>query len=451
VDGRDAILAADMALNDGANQCLIWEVFARRGVGFYAEQGTNAAGDQVEDFEPRPTCIEELKMTKEVSPLVNAGDDIDVTVRLINHKPEAVTDVVVTDELPEGTTYVAGSGSIAGTVSGNMVTFAIGTMEYEDEITLTYKLATDPNVASARKYYEDVEDPQNWLFDTFDEGDVTNSWTITDFNSNSGEKSFFVQDIGEESQEGLFLAQPILIDGDNPVIRFYHNYDTQGGADAGLFEATTGDPTDIATVWTNAGDNLFRGVYPGQVAYGTFVVPNLDAFSGNSGGWIASYVDMSDYAGQEVYIRYKFGTDEGVAGFGWYVDDIEFMDMVNYNAEACVSSAEGDNVCSTPKGRGTVIESEVISSTFEPVGENLTVAVYPNPANDFVHVRMNTTEATDVKVTLYSVDGRLLQSQDIKAIGEMDVPMNVSNLAEGFYFLHVNADGNVYTEKLVIK
>lgn len=454
VDGRDAILAADMALNGGANQCMIWEVFARRGVGFYAEQGTAASGsDQVEDFEPRPTCIEELKMTKEVSPLVNAGEDIDVIVRVINHKPEAVTDVVVTDELPMGTSYVAGSGSIEGVVSGNMVSFSLGTMQFEDEINLTYKLATDPDVSSTRKYYEDVEEPQNWLFDTFNEDDETNSWTITDFNSNSGEQSFFVENITEESQEGLFLAAPILIDGDNPVIRFYHNYDTEGGADAGLFEATTGDPTDIATVWTNAGENLFRGVYPGLVQYSTFVVPNLDAFSGDSNGWIASYVDMSDYAGQEIYIRYKFGTNAGNLDanvLGWFVDDIEFMDMVNYNADACISSAEGDNVCFTPKGRGTVIESDVVSSTFEAVGENLTVAVYPNPANDFVHIRMNTTELTDVEITLYSVDGRLLQSQDVKAIGEMDVPMNVSALSQGFYFLHVNADGNVYTEKLVI-
>lgn len=452
IDGRDAILAADMALNGGANQCLIWEVFARRGAGFFADQGTAAsASDQTEDFEPRPTCIEELKMTKEVSPLVNAGDDIDVTVKVINHKPEAVTDVVVTDELPTGTTYVAGSGSITGTVSGNMVSFSLGTLQFEDEITLTYKIATDPTIASTRKYFDDIEDPQNWLFDTFNEGDVTNSWSITDVNSNSGDQSFFIEDIAEESQEGLFLAEAILIDGDNPVIRFYHNYNTEGGADAGLFEATTGDPTDIGTVWTNAGDNLFRGEYPGQVQYGTFVVPNLDAFSGNSDGWVASYVDMSDYAGEEVYIRYKFGTDDNTAGFGWFVDDVEFMDMINYNADACISSAEGDNVCFTPTGRGTVIESQIISSTFEPVGENLTVAVYPNPANDFVHVRMNTTEATDVQITLYSVDGRLLQSQDVKAIGEMDVPMNVSALAQGFYFLHVNADGNVYTEKLVIK
>ena len=39
VDGRDAILAADVAINDGANQCLIWDSFARRGLGASADQG----------------------------------------------------------------------------------------------------------------------------------------------------------------------------------------------------------------------------------------------------------------------------------------------------------------------------------------------------------------------------------------------------------------------------
>ncbi|MGB3547088.1 MAG: M36 family metallopeptidase, partial [Saprospiraceae bacterium] len=40
VDGRNGILAADLLLNDGANQCLIWKVFARRGLGYLAEQGS---------------------------------------------------------------------------------------------------------------------------------------------------------------------------------------------------------------------------------------------------------------------------------------------------------------------------------------------------------------------------------------------------------------------------
>lgn len=52
VDGRDAILAADVALYDGANQCLIWEAFARRGLGVSADQGSSAStGDGTEAFD----------------------------------------------------------------------------------------------------------------------------------------------------------------------------------------------------------------------------------------------------------------------------------------------------------------------------------------------------------------------------------------------------------------
>ncbi|MBD2766904.1 T9SS-dependent M36 family metallopeptidase [Hymenobacter sp. BT664] len=41
LDGRDAILNADIALNGGANVDLIWRTFARRGMGFDAVQGTS--------------------------------------------------------------------------------------------------------------------------------------------------------------------------------------------------------------------------------------------------------------------------------------------------------------------------------------------------------------------------------------------------------------------------
>ncbi len=51
VDGRDAILAADMLTTGGADQCMIWEIFAARGLGFSAEQGdTDSRTDQIEDF-----------------------------------------------------------------------------------------------------------------------------------------------------------------------------------------------------------------------------------------------------------------------------------------------------------------------------------------------------------------------------------------------------------------
>lgn len=57
VDGRDGILAADQVLYGGANKCLIWEIFARRGLGFSANQGSSDdRNDQVEAFDIDPSC-----------------------------------------------------------------------------------------------------------------------------------------------------------------------------------------------------------------------------------------------------------------------------------------------------------------------------------------------------------------------------------------------------------
>jgi PKD repeat protein len=58
VDGRDAILQADQLLYGGANQCLIWEVFAKRGLGLSASQGSSQSRtDQVEAFDLPTICL----------------------------------------------------------------------------------------------------------------------------------------------------------------------------------------------------------------------------------------------------------------------------------------------------------------------------------------------------------------------------------------------------------
>ncbi len=57
-DGRDAILLADEINYGGANQCLIWEVFAKRGLGFSASQGSSQSKiDGVAAFDVPTTCL----------------------------------------------------------------------------------------------------------------------------------------------------------------------------------------------------------------------------------------------------------------------------------------------------------------------------------------------------------------------------------------------------------
>ncbi|WP_410005864.1 M36 family metallopeptidase [Aequorivita nionensis] len=56
VDGRDAIIAADQALYGGAHICTIWEAFARRGLGYSANQGSSGSKtDGTEAFDLPPT------------------------------------------------------------------------------------------------------------------------------------------------------------------------------------------------------------------------------------------------------------------------------------------------------------------------------------------------------------------------------------------------------------
>jgi extracellular elastinolytic metalloproteinase len=57
VDGRNAILAADVALTGGANQCEIWKAFAKRGLGFSASQGSSTSvTDGTQAFDLPPSC-----------------------------------------------------------------------------------------------------------------------------------------------------------------------------------------------------------------------------------------------------------------------------------------------------------------------------------------------------------------------------------------------------------
>jgi hypothetical protein len=57
VDGRNAILQADTIDFGGADACLIWNAFARRGLGYSADQGSSLSRfDQTEAFDLPPGC-----------------------------------------------------------------------------------------------------------------------------------------------------------------------------------------------------------------------------------------------------------------------------------------------------------------------------------------------------------------------------------------------------------
>lgn len=58
LDARNAILSADSLLYGYSHKCLIWQAFARRGMGWSASQGSsNVAGDETAAFNIPPFCV----------------------------------------------------------------------------------------------------------------------------------------------------------------------------------------------------------------------------------------------------------------------------------------------------------------------------------------------------------------------------------------------------------
>ena len=68
LDMRNAILQADQVANGGANQADIWQVFADRGMGYFASSIGGNDLNPIEDFELPPVCGSRQPVTTSAAP-----------------------------------------------------------------------------------------------------------------------------------------------------------------------------------------------------------------------------------------------------------------------------------------------------------------------------------------------------------------------------------------------
>jgi len=453
VDGRNAIIVADLLNNDGIHECLLWEVFAGRGLGWSADQGSAFdRNDGRPGFDTNPECIKELKITKLATETINAGEEISYTITVTNHKEEAVSGVVVTDQIPDGAAYVAGSvtGTSLSSASQTELVFNVGDLASGESKTFSYRFSTANDLSSIRYFYDGMENGDaNWLYINETGIDV---WAINDANPYGGQAAWHAPSTVNENDQMLLLFQPITVEGTQPVLRFYHDYSTEPNTDAGIVQISTDN-----TSWNNVDHLIFKNKYRGEMAYTTFATANLPAFWGSSNGYIDTYIDLSPYQGQTIYVRFRYGSEAELTnpvptpvGDGWFVDDVELMDMFAYQSEACVTSAEGDQACAEAPYRGTVVEPGVTPSTELEAGAGR-VSVFPNPAKDRINVSFNAVSAQNIVLEMLSADGRVVLTQT-QRVGEgpQMLNLNVAHLASGLYYVRINAEQALAVEKILI-
>jgi len=55
-------------------------------------------------------------------------------------------------------------------------------------------------------------------------------------------------------------------------------------------------------------------------------------YTGTTNGWIEEKVDLSDYAGKKVFVRFEYLTDAAVNGEGFLLDDVK-LDAAGYSSD----------------------------------------------------------------------------------------------------------------------
>ena len=120
VDARDAILQADLVNNNGANECVIWKAFAKRGLGFSALQGSSAVvGDETEAFDI-PAYCQGLVLSAPTPGLAGAINDFNVTGATPSHKML----LVVARQTGSTTVNISGCGPVTFGLDNNLARFA---------------------------------------------------------------------------------------------------------------------------------------------------------------------------------------------------------------------------------------------------------------------------------------------------------------------------------------
>jgi len=82
---------------------------------------------------------------------------------------------------------------------------------------------------------------------------------------------------------------------------------------------------------------------------------------------------------------------------------------------------------------------------------NTTLRVFPNPANDVLHVAFDANNA-DYSINISDLQGRNIQHADYSALsGSQDIALNVSDLSAGTYVIQITSNGVTTTKNVVIK
>ncbi len=243
----------------------------------------------------------------------------------------------------------------------------------------------------------------------------TGSWGLSSTQYYSPSNSFTDSPNGNYSMYAntlTSLIQPInLTNATSAMISFYAKWDIESSYDFCQFQVSV----DGGSNWIpQCGHYTVAGSGP---AAGGVQPLNQPLYEGTQSTWVREEINLSDYLGHTIKVRFNLQSDGGLQKDGFYYDDFQVM----YNQ---------------PNGAGL---DEL----------TLEMKTMPNPASTFAYVSLSKV-LNKGSVKLYDQTGKLVQNQDIQQPTNK-VTIDVEKLPVGIYTVHLTGTNMVVKPvKLVV-
>ncbi len=438
VDGRDAILKADEILFNNEHRCAIWNAFARRGLGVSASQGSrNSASDGSQAFD----APEGLSLSVNPSvDLLAPGDTVDFSLNTLCGCTDS-KGLKVNATLSSRLDFVSSSNG-----SYNPATRTVSFPAFDLTVTQrdTQMIRTIVNNSFSQPTIQFSDDAENgtskWNAVKLS-GTGNSTFSIGSNNVKSGSKSWFVPATIQPTLTALVLSEPLMIMPD-ALMSFWHYHKVEPDYDGSVVEIST----DNGSTWQDLGNNMTRNSYNGTIAITDNALQGRKVFTGEE-QMRQTVINLSDYSGQEVLIRFVYGSDtqNGAlpTAIGWFIDDIQ----ITSNDTCILVKATAGNQSSLASAQACVsVEAVEPVITGNDQSAISPVLVYPNPADEVVWINLN-SENKNAMVRLYTITGLKLQEFSIQ--GGQSTPLRVDQLPPAPYLLEVNISGKSRMFRLI--
>jgi len=247
---------------------------------------------------------------------------------------------------------------------------------------------------------EDVEGAvDDWTLEPGSGADSgSEPWRVTEDDASEGTRAWFVSEENRVKDQVLLTFQPIVLpEGSEAVLEFDHRFRLHNRRDGGRLEYSTNGGLDWMDILEGDGQQVpgdpnrwLAGGYPDTIGAPSNPLFLAHGWTGDSRGWVRSRVDLGDFAGHRILLRWRLGCDDTAGtGSGWWLDEIRVFE--EHECRSCPVADPPSGMTADATSEGVLLEwgilagvdQVIISRALDSDGPFKAITVVDAPATSY--------------------------------------------------------------------